>query len=434
MLNLLVVMIDCLRQDRFRGPGKTASTPHLDALYERSVSFENLHAVGSNTTAVMGSWFTGRYPFANGLRSFRDRKFAGEFTTMATLLRNAGYRTVTTVTEAMGDAVDLLDGFDEIERRDKKKEAIHDGYGARVQAKLAELNQSGQPWFYFVHTCELHPDRQCDPRFKNERYGHDFYDRSLSSVDHHLGPIFDTIDWDTTAVVVFGDHGDNLIWEPRGEYASKVMNRLRGDGRVSALWRLRDWFYRTGLYTSHKSMLRHNFLFHHDYHVYRFLTHSPLMMALPGVAVRQDHSLLSTVDMLPTVLDYLGVPAAVSMDGMSFAPLLRGEAMALPDRSIYQEVVTDFILKGRDPAQLGIPLLRALVHGSWKFVGSAFDEKIQPELYNLVEDPLEVRNRYAEHRDSELVKGLMRELEAIERTRTNAASAIERSAAVGVAA
>jgi hypothetical protein len=108
--------------------------------------------------------------------------------------------------------------------------------------------------------------------------------------------------------------------------------------------------------------------------------------------------------------------------------------MALPDRSIYQEVVTDFILKGRDPAQLGIPLLRALVHGSWKFVGSAFDEKIQPELYNLVEDPLEVRNRYAEHRDSDLVKGLMRELEAIERTRINAASAIERSAAVGVAA
>jgi arylsulfatase A-like enzyme len=72
MINLLVIMIDCLRHDRFRGPDKTALTPNLDALYEGSVSFENLHAVGSNTTAVMGSWFTGRYPFANGLRCFRS--------------------------------------------------------------------------------------------------------------------------------------------------------------------------------------------------------------------------------------------------------------------------------------------------------------------------------------------------------------------------
>jgi arylsulfatase A-like enzyme len=434
MRNLLVVMIDCLRQDRFSGPGKTAVTPNLDAFYARSLSFENLHSVGSNTTAVMGSWFTGRYPFANGLRSFRDRKFSGEFTTMATLLRDHGYRTVTTVTEAMADATDLLQGFDDIERRDKKKEAIHDGYGARVEAKLAELNRSAQPWFYFVHTCELHADRQCDPRFKHERYGRDFYDRSLSSVDHHLGPIFAAVDWETTAVVVFGDHGDNLIWEPRGEYASMVMNRLRGDGRVSALWRLRDWFYRAGLYTGRKSVLRHNFLFHHDYHLYRFLTHSPVMLAFPGVAARRDHSLLSTVDMLPTLLEYLGVPVPAPVDGVSFAPVLRGETMAASDRSVYQEVVTDFVLKGRDSSQLRIPLLRALVHGDWKFVSSAFDEKIQPELYDLAEDWLEQRNRYAELRDSELVKSLMRSLEAIEQTRPSIVPAIESAAAVGVAA
>jgi arylsulfatase A-like enzyme len=341
---------------------------------------------------------------------------------------------VTTVTEALGDATDLLAGFGEIERRDKKKEAIHDGYGARVQAKLRELNASKQPWFYFVHTCELHPDRQCDPRFKNARYGRDFYDRSLSSVDYHLGPIFETIDWDTTAVVVFGDHGDNLIWEPRSEHASRVMNRLRGDGRVSALWRLRDWFYRTGLYTGRKTLLRHNFLFHHDYHVYRFLTHSPLMMALPGGAARQDHSLLSTVDMLPTLLEYLGVPVPRPVDGISFAAALRGESFAPPERSIYQEVVTDFILKGRDPSQLGIPLLRALICGDWKFVNSAFDEKIQPELYNLAEDPDEVRNRYAEQRDGEVVKRLMRALEAIEQTQPSLSSALESPGVVGATA
>jgi arylsulfatase A-like enzyme len=212
------------------------------------------------------------------------------------------------------------------------------------------------------------------------------------------------------------------------------MNRLRGDGRVSALWRLRDWFYRTGLYTDRKSMLRRNFLFHHDYHVYRFLTHSPLMVALPGMGARQDHSLLSSVDMMPTLLDYLGVSVPVAIDGVSFAPVLRGETVAPPDRSLYQEVVTDFILKGRDPSELGIPLLRALIHGDWKFVSSAFDDQIRPELYNLAEDPLEERNRYAEQRDSELVKSLVRALEAIEQTRPSISAALKGHAAVGAAA
>ena len=50
MLNLLVVMIDCLRQDRFEGEAKTALTPNLDKFLKRSTAFDNVHAVGSNTT------------------------------------------------------------------------------------------------------------------------------------------------------------------------------------------------------------------------------------------------------------------------------------------------------------------------------------------------------------------------------------------------
>jgi arylsulfatase A-like enzyme len=434
MLNLLVLMIDCLRQDHLEGAGKTATTPNLDAFRQRSVSFDNIHAVGSNTTAVMGSWFTGLYPFNHGLRSFRDRAFDANPATLASLLKAQGYRTVTTVTEAMAEAEDLLNGFDDIERRDKKKEAIHTGYGARIQRKLGELNHSAQPWFYFIHTCELHPDRQCDPAFRSRQYGRNFYDRSLSSVDYHLGPIFKLIDWEDTVVVVFGDHGDNLIWEPHTEFASKVMNRLRGDGRVSALWWMRDLFYKAGLYGPWKGILRHNCLFHHDYHVYRFLTHSPLMLALPSAAARRIDMPMSSVDMLPTLLDLLGVPREGVVDGISFAPALRGEAMATPQRALYQEVVTDFVLKGRDASQLRIPLLRALVQDSWKFVNSALDPSIKPELYNLIDDPLETRNLYGQLSRSQLVTTLRTKLEMIEAGRTNRSQTVDKLGAVGAPA
>jgi arylsulfatase A-like enzyme len=435
MTNLFVLMIDCLRQDRLEGVHKTARTPNLDGLLGRGVSFDNTHSVGSNTTAVMGSWFTGLYPFNHGLRSFRDRKFTDDPATMASILRGHGYRTVITVTEAMADAEDLLTGFDEIERRDKKKEAIHTGYGDRVRQKLTELNRSTQPWFYFVHTCELHSDRQCDPSFVNRRSGRDFYDRALSSFDHHLTPILDEIDWDDTIVVVFGDHGDNLIWEPRTEFASKVMNRLRGDGRVSALWWLRDAFVKAGLYGPWKAILRHNFLFHHDYHVYRFLTHSPLMVIAPGNTIQSRTDLpVSSIDLLPTLLDLLDVRLASNVDGMSFAPVIRGETIAEPQRALYQEVVTDFVLRGRDPSQLRIPLLHALVQDNWKLVNSPLDKNIKPELYNLTDDPEERRNLYPRLSKGPLVESLQNQLAMVAPDAGNGAATINALGAVGAPA
>lgn len=127
---------------------------------------------------------------------------------MAQILKSYGYHTEATVTEAMADATDLLNGFDVVEKRDKKQQAIHNGYGRRCVRKLEHLNLCGEPWFYFIHTCELHPDRHCDPHFKARRFGRNFYDRCLSSLDYHLGPILDAVDLSNTVVVVFGDHGD----------------------------------------------------------------------------------------------------------------------------------------------------------------------------------------------------------------------------------
>lgn len=413
MYNILVLMIDCLRQDRLEGEGKSAITPNLDAVKGRSLYFDNVHSVGSNTTAVMGSWFTGLYPYRTGLRSFRDRKFDADFPTLASVLKGRGYRTLTTVTEAMADAEDLLTGFDEIERRDKKVEAIHNGYGERVRRKLAELNRGGGPWFYFVHTCELHPDRQCAPEFRHRRYGRTFYDRALSSVDHYLGPILDEVDWSNTLVVTFGDHGDNLIWEPPGEFASKVMNRIRADGRAY-LWQMRDWLYRRGLFGDGKWVLRHNCMFHHDYHVYKFLTNPPMMISVPGQSLAGRVGLpVSTIDMFPTLLEFAGAPVPPNQ-GVSLLPILDGGRMEAPERALYQEVVTDFILKGRDPSRFRIPLLRALIENDWKYISSPFDPRIQPELYNLRSDPDEERNLYPLQRETPVVRRLAAALDQVE--------------------
>jgi arylsulfatase A-like enzyme len=197
---------------------------------------------------------------------------------------------------------------------------------------------------------------------------------------------------------------------------------------------MRDAFYKAGLYGPWKAILRRNFLFHHDYHVYRFLTHAPFMIVAPGQGEpRRIDAAMSTVDVLPTLLGLLGMPAALELDGVSFAPVIRGEAMAPPQRALYQEVVTDFVLKGRDPSLLRIPLLRALVEDEWKYVDSALDRTIEPELYNLAEDPQETRNLYARQRDSARVHRLRQQLAGIEPSRSAAPakSAAAKAAAAG---
>ncbi|MCA9056767.1 MAG: sulfatase-like hydrolase/transferase, partial [Planctomycetaceae bacterium] len=57
-------------------------------------------------------------------------------------------------------------------------------------------------------------------------------------------------------------------------------------------------------------------------------THTPLVVVWPGVtqpgAVDKTH-MVSAVDLLPTLLEMLGIEHPGKMDGRSFAPLLRGE-------------------------------------------------------------------------------------------------------------
>lgn len=406
MYNVLTIMIDCLRQDRFEGADKTAHTPNLDAFKEEACFFENHHSVGSNTTSVMGSWFTGLYPYENGLRSFFTRKFRSTLPTLASTLAERGYRTLATVTDALEFGEDVLHGFAEIDRRDKKKETIYNGYAERVHNQIVELNSSQQPWFYFVHSAELHFRRQCEPRFRSAKYGKTFYDRALSCIDHYVGSILDAVDMSNTIVVIFGDHGDNLVMEPKSYLGSYAMNKLRSDDSVPGVWRLREMSHSLGLHSRQKWVLRNSPLFHHDYHIYRFLTHTPLMVKLPNQDARRVNGLTSSVDMFPTLLDYLGIPMPPHVDGVSLRAAMQGQEDSLADRAIYQEVVTESKWWTHNLPGGQNLLMQAIVQGDWKFAISPMSAEAQPELYNWRLDPDERQNVYDAPENQALVATL----------------------------
>jgi N-sulfoglucosamine sulfohydrolase len=65
--------------------------------------------------------------------------------------------------------------------------------------------------------------------------------------------------------------------------------------------------------------------------LYFHSTRTPWMVRWPGITqpgAVDDRHLVSGVDLLPTLLDVVGLPHPAGMDGRSFAPVLRGEKQA----------------------------------------------------------------------------------------------------------
>ncbi len=102
----------------------------------------------------------------------------------------------------------------------------------------------------------------------------------------------------------------------------------------------------------------------------------PLAVIDPGGSPRLDrHSLVSGLDMAPTICDYAGVEPMPNNNGKSFKPLVRGEKVVW-----------------RDWLAAATPLLRERVvwKGDYKLIHSRKADSLQ--LFNLADDPLETND------------------------------------------
>lgn len=191
-------------------------------------------------------------------------------------------------------------------------------------AQLETFAQDGRPWFVFAHFFDAHCDyvppapyaTRFDPAYQGTFTGEDcmagphvgtphpdrpgalvrtiddrdldhayaLYEGEVAWVDQHLGKILDALDRTgmakNTLVVVMSDHGE-------------------------------EFFEHDGL--GHRRTL------------YEEVVHIPLVLRLPEVLPRDTvvPGAVSLPDVLPTVLDVLGLPAAATPGGRSFLDAVR---------------------------------------------------------------------------------------------------------------
>lgn len=138
-------------------------------------------------------------------------------------------------------------------------------------------------------------------------------------------------------------------------------------------------------------------------------TRQPTMFSWPGVIPpgRRGHQLCSSVDIVPTILAAAGAAIPGNLPGYNLLPILKtGEPT--PRRVVFGETFAHDIANIDKPEKS--LLYRWVIEGRWKLILS-YDGKLgryahhhprtekRPQLFDLLADPHEERNRAAEHPD-----------------------------------
>jgi len=349
-LNLVVITLDTTRADRlgcygFRG----VETPNIDALARDGIVFDYATATVPLTFPSHSSIFTGLVPPHHGVRDNGGFFLDDAKVTLAERLREKGVATAAFVGAwVLERKWGLAQGFDEYSDRFdlSKYKVISLG---TVQKPGDEVMDGALAWlegvkqrrfFAWVHLYDPHTPYDPPEPFAS-RYFSQPYLGEIAYTDQVVGRLLSWLKekglYERTLVVLTADHGESL-----------------GDHGEST----------------------------HAYFVYDATTHVPLVVRTPwGIRGRRGVQ-VSGVDLMPTVLDLLGLPAQPGIDGRSLAREILDPAATSPDRMAYSETYFPRY-------HFGWQHLRAIRSRAYKYV-----EAPEPELYDLAQDPGETKNIY----------------------------------------
>jgi len=383
--NVLFLLVDCMRADALGGRG--VPTPNLDELVRRGARLTQAVAAASSTTPSVATILTGLTSPRHGVRSIGGQRLHPQAVTLPQLLAAAGYHTVAEVTGPLLPESGLDRGFAEYHLRPASV-YLSDPWGEALVARLAS-GTLPQPWFLFLHLWELHSPRKVLPAHRHRRYGRNRYDRALASLDATLGPLLAALPQDTV-IVLHGDHGERLV----GSALAYRWYRLWRDILGSRRTRKREG---------------------HETDIYEELIRVPLLLVAPDrlPAGRTTAQLVRQVDLMPTLLDLLGIAVPPGLDGVSLLPaVIAGVDLGL-------EAFLEACGRVRGTARDRRTGWRTAV---WKYITAPQAPGVPDELYDLTADPHERRNLAA--REPARVAEFRARIAAVEAMTVEAAPAL----------
>jgi len=385
-VNVILIVIDTLRADHLGCYGYPRNTsPQLDALAAQGVLFKNFYTQSSWTKPSVASLFTSLYPPTHRANSHGDA-LPGEALTLAEVLREHGFLNYACVGNGI---VKRLFNYDQgfhayddnavIERlycavlrimRHRIPYAslvISNSFFLSYLGDARLINRSALPWleqhrgerfFAYLHYLDPHgpyapppPYARTFPYNEELPYARDLalYDGEIRYADAKLGDLFERLRelaiYDDTLIVITSDHGEAF-----GEH---------GDAG-------------------------------HGASIFQDQLRVPLIIKFPGAKIsgRRLTQVARSIDIMPTILDYLGIDIPPDLEGASLLPLLEPSASPAPTAEVYADQARD-----RIDEMWGV-----IIDNRWKYI---FTENSRlkhtrvtgkEQLYDLSTDPGELEN------------------------------------------
>jgi arylsulfatase A-like enzyme/Flp pilus assembly protein TadD len=347
---VFLITIDTLRADHVHCYGyDRIRTPALDQLAKEGLRFAQAFTPSPLTISSHVSILTGLLPSSHGVSDF-GVPLAATHPTLAELLMKQNYHTAAFIGAVILDSKSLAPGLDRgFDFYDNfPKHATTKSRWGRLERRGMEVEQHAESWlnahadgshFVWIHFYDPHDPYEPPPPY-SAIYKDHLYDGEIAYADAALGHFVAYLKkqgwYDGALIVVVGDHGEGL-----GEHNEDT----------------------------------------HGIFLYDSTTHVPLLVKLPNnhEAGQKVESQVRTTDILPTILDVLGLPMPEKLDGASLAPLFRD--VEATSRSVFGQ--TDY------PQRFGWAPLRSARTGGLKFI-----EAPKPELYDLRSDAGELHNEY----------------------------------------
>ena len=347
-LNVILVTLDTTRADHLGVYGyKRGLTSKFDEFAKRGVVFDRAYAPAPITLPSHSTMLTGLYPPEHGLRLNGEGRLPDDLPFLPSILQKRGFDTAAFVAAFVLDShFGLARGFDVYDddlskspKADEYEERRRDGQEIVDSAIQWLKKRDSRPFFCWIHLFDAHGPY--NPR--TEKFGEKFSDNpydagvatELQAFDQLVSFLQQSKLDRNTLVIVAADHGEGLDEHLENEHAMLVYNTT---------------------------------------------LHVPLIFVDPRECQKGLHvtQAVSLVDLMPTILDLIGIPVPSHLSGRSLRAALHGEP--LTPFACYAEAETPYVMNRWCP-------LKTVIFDRWKYI-----QTNQPELYDLQTDSAELVN------------------------------------------
>ncbi|UCF44073.1 MAG: sulfatase-like hydrolase/transferase [Planctomycetota bacterium] len=342
---VILISIDTCRADYLSGYGfARKTTPNIDVVAKEGIVFKNALAPIPLTLPAHCSMLTGTYPLYHGVHDNLEYALAEFNTTIAEILRTRGYSTAAVVSSfVLDEQFGTGQGFDSY--NDKFVQPIGPGdslerrgeEASRFACSYIDQHQN-DPFFLFLHYFDPHNDYIPPEPFASE-YADNLYAGEIAYTDYCIAQVIDKLKsldlYDSSLIIIVGDHGEAL-----GDHGET----------------------------------------YHGYYIYQSAVRVPFIIRPPKCRKpKAVDNIVSLVDVVPTILGYLGIEAPAHLQGEDLSDYSADKMPSKEKRYVYCESF--------DGTYYGCNPLLGLVGDRFKYI-----ETTRPELYDLTQDALEENN------------------------------------------